>query len=212
MFTEKELIWIIIAIMISTFIIAFPLSSSTIITLFLALIVSALVILTNVFAKKLSSTYYNIKIEHTIWGMQQFGFREMDKTKNQFPMGLILPFFLAFLSNGIIKIFPILQFDAENLYTRRILKQSGERNRRKTEINESDLAFTAAWGFAALLLLALIGYFINFKMLTIYSVLYGFWNLLPISQLDGSKLFFGSFIAWVLILIIYVASIIAIVF
>ncbi len=212
MFTEKELVWMIIAIIITTFIIEFPFRSSTILTLILALISAILIIFTNVVAKKIASTHYNIKIEHKIWGMQRFGFKEHKKTKNPFPVGLIFPFFLSFLTNGIIKFFTLLQFDYENLPYRRTLKQAGSKNRRKTEINESDIAFTAAFGFLSLILLAIIGYLLNFKILTVYSIYYGLFNLLPISQLDGSKLFFGSFITWILITILYLASIMIIVF
>ena len=74
------------------------------------------------------------------------------------------------------------------------------------EINDSDLAFTAAWGFWALILLAIIASIIKQPELAKYSIYYGIWNLHQISQLDGTKLFFGLLINWLLLIIVYVIS------
>jgi hypothetical protein len=123
-------------------------------------------------------------------------------------MGLILPFFFSIISLGIIKPFMLLQFNAENIMKKRIQRARGEGMYRRTEINESDLGFTSAWGFWALILLAIIGYFLKQPELTKYSIYYGIWNLLPLGQLDGMKLFFGSLINWILLVIVYIVSLI----
>lgn len=123
-------------------------------------------------------------------------------------MGLILPFFISIISLGIIKPFWLLQFNSENLMKKRIQRARGEGYYRRTEINETDLAFTSAWGFWALILLAIIGFFLKQPELTKYSIYYGIWNLIPLGNLDGIKLFFGSIINWVLLVIVYVISLI----
>ena len=212
MYTEKEFSWILLAIILMMFIIEFPLVNSTPISIIISLIVSILIILTATLTKKISSKYYNIKIEHKLWTIKQYGFRRKHHTKNPFPIGLIFPFLISFLSLGLIKMFTLIQFDAENVPTRRILKESGRWKQKRTEINESDLAFTAAWGFLSLILLAIIGSLINFPQLTKYSVYYGFWNLLPLIQLDGSKLFFGSPLTWVILFLIYAMGLIIVIF
>lgn len=204
-FSRKEIAWIIIAILIMGFIISLPKLSISSPYVFLT---AAIIILTSILTKKIASSYYNIKIEHKIWSFKRWGWYERSKFKKPIPIGLILPFFVSFLSLGIIKILVLLQFDAENLSKKRALKKRGAH--RYSEINESDLAFTSAWGFWALIALAIIGYLINQPELTKYSVYYGLWNLIPISNLDGSKLFFGSLINWILLIIIYLISLIII--
>ena len=202
-FSGKEIAWIIIAILIMGFIISLPKLSISSPYVFLT---AAIIILTSILTKKIASSHYHIKIEHKIWSFKRWGWYERSKFKKPIPIGLILPFFVSFLSLGIIKILTLLQFDAENLSKKRVLKKRGAY--RYSEINESDLAFTSAWGFWALIALAIIGYLINQPELTKYSIYYGIWNLIPISNLDGSKLFFGSLINWILLIIIYLISLV----
>tara|TARA_Y100000310_G_scaffold332213_1_gene407383 strand:- start:126 stop:758 length:633 start_codon:yes stop_codon:yes gene_type:complete len=204
-FTKKEIIWIIIAILIGGFVI--EMSEQLQLNL-IGLLWAAIIILVSVFAKKITSSIYNIKIEHKIWSLKQFGWIKSAHFKKAVPMGLILPFFVSIVSLGIIKPFTLLQFDAENLKKKRVLRKRGAH--RYSEINDSDLAFTSTWGFWALILLAIIASLIKQPELAKYSIYYGLWNLLPISQLDGSKLFFGSLINWVLLIIAYVISLVII--
>lgn len=199
MFTKKELVWMIIATLIAGFIISLPKISLSSPYTFL---IATIIILTNILTKKIAANYFSIKIEHKIWEFKRWGWYERSKFKKPIPMGLILPFFLSILSLGIIKPFTLLQFNAENLPKKRALKKRGAY--RHSEINESDLAFTATWGFWALILLAIIGIILKQPELTKYSIYYGLWNLIPISNLDGSKLFFGSLINWILLTLIYV--------
>jgi len=169
---------------------------------------AAIIILTNILAKKIASHFYNIKITYKIWEFKRWGWHKRSEFKKPVPIGLMLPFFLSILSLGLIKPFTLLQFDTQNLPKKRVLKKRGAN--RYSEINESDPAFTSAWGFWALIALAIIGYFINQPELTKYSIYYGVWNLIPISNLDGTKLFFGSLINWILLTIVYLISLVVI--
>jgi len=205
MFTKKEIIWLIIVIIIGGFVIELTKELKLDLVGFLF---ASIIILFPVIIKKITAPVYNIKIEHKIWHFQRWGWYEKSKLKKPFPIGLILPFFVTIVSLGIIKPFTLLQFDVENLPKKRMLKKRG--TYRYSEINDSDLAFTAAWGFWSLILLAIIGYFINQPELTKYSIYYGLWNLLPISQLDGTKLFFGSLLNWVLLAIAFIIGLIVI--
>lgn len=205
MFTKKEAIWIIIAILIGGF--AIGLSSSLKPSL-IGLLWAFIIILVSATAKKIAAPIYSIKIEHKVWGWQRWGWYERSHFKKPIPLGIILPFFLSVLSLGTIRPLTLLQFDAENITQKRALRKRGEY--RYSEINESDLAFTSAWGFWALILLAIIGFFLKQPELTKYSIYYGIWNLLPISNLDGTKLFFGSLFNWVLLVIIHIIALIII--
>jgi len=205
MFTKKEIVWIIIASLILGFIIEF--TSELTLSIY-GFLIAPIIILINIISKKISSNYFNIKIEHKIWKFQRFGFYERSKFKKPFPIGLILPFFLTIVSLSLIKPLTLLQFDAKNLPKKRVLRKRG--SYRHSEINESDLAFTSAWGFWALILLAIIGAIIKQPQLTAYPIYYGLWNLIPISNLDGTKLFFGSLINWILLVIVYIVSLVVI--
>jgi hypothetical protein len=206
MLTKKEFAWVIIATLILGFIIGFSEKPEYSLWVFL---VAFIIIIVNILAKKIASGFYSIKIEHKPWEFQRYGLYEQSHFKKPFPIGLILPFILSLLSLGIIKLMIILQFDAENLPYKRILKMRGRE--RRTEINESDLAITSAWGFYALIFTAIIGALLNFPELSKYAVIYGIWNLLPISQTDGSKVFFGSFANWTFLAIIYIISLVLVI-
>lgn len=201
MLTKKEVVWIIIAILIGGF--AIGLSSSLKPSL-IGLLWAAIIILVSVIAKKIAAPRYSMKIEHKAWGWKRWGWYERSKFKKPIPLGIILPFFLSVLSLGLIKPLTLLQFDAENLAHKRALRKRG--SYRYSEINESDLAFTSAWGFWALIVLAIAGFFLKQPELAKYSVYYGIWNLIPISNLDGTKLFFGSLINWILLVIVYLIA------
>ena len=205
--TKKEIVWVIIAILIMGFIISFSLTPTYSPKV---LLISAIIILTSVITKKIAGPFYDIKVEHKILEFRRWGVYVRSKFKNPIPMGLILPFFFSIISLGMIKPFTLLQFNYENLVKRRIRRRRGESDYRRVEVNETDPAFTVAWGFFALLILALIATIIKQPELAKYSIYYGFWNLIPFGNLDGMKLFFGSFFNWVLLAIIYIISLIVV--
>ena len=203
-FNKKEIAWIILAIIILGFIIEF---SEAYTLAAIGLIYAAIIIIVSVLVKNLAAEYFYVNIEHKIWELQQWSWTKRSKFKKPVPMGLILPFFITFVSIGAVKIMTILQFDGKPS-KKRILKKRGAV--RKSEVNESDFAFISAWASWALIFLAIIASIIKQPELAKYSIYYGFWNLVPIGQLDGSKLFFGSFINWILLMVVYIISLLVI--
>ncbi len=201
MFTKKEVAWILIAVIIFEFIIIFPLQKEF--NLFV-LLVPPIILLTNIISKKMVSGVFSIKIEHEIWKFQRWGVYKRSHFKKPIPIGLVIPFTLSILSLGLIKMLVLIQFQAENIFEKRVLKQIGFK--RKSEINDSDLGFTAAVGFYSLIVLAIIGTIIGFPELTKYSIYYCLWNIIPFGNIDGSKVFYGSLINWTLILILLFIS------
>lgn len=211
-FTSKELAWMLIAVLIGTFISFVPIiPNDKPFEILTRLIIFILIIFTSVTTKKLIAPHYSIKIEHRVWEFQRWGYYQRAHLKKPFPIGLVLPFFIGFFSLGIIKPYLFLQFDIDNLLERRILKARGNRrNERKDLINDEDYGYTAASGFYSLLALALTGlilnYYLNFKTgldLAKFSVYFGLWNLIPFGQLDGNKLFFGITIGWFFITLLF---------
>lgn len=205
MFDKKEITWIIISILILGFIIGFSLKPSYSLYVFL---ISFLIISANVIVKKFASKYFYVDIKYKIWEIQRYWWYKNAHFKKPVPAGLIIPFFLSFLSLGMIKMMTLLQFDGKPS-KKRVMKKRGMH--RRYEINESDLAFISAWGFWALILLAIFGAIFKIPSLAKFSIYYGLWNLLPIGDLDGMKLFFGSLVNWVLLVIVYAASLVIII-
>lgn len=218
-FTKKEIIWMFIFIFIGTFISFIPLiPNDDLIKIFSRLLIFSLIIILTTAIKKISAYHYAIKIEHSDWKLIRWWWYTRAHFKIPFPLGLILPFFLAIFTIGYLKPFTFFQFNAENIEEVRILKKHGPRgSRRKEFINEADLGYTSATGFYLLLFLALIGtlikpYFPSFGYdLAKYSIYFGIWNLLPASQLDGAKLFFGTTLLWSFLVIIFLISLIIVI-
>jgi hypothetical protein len=203
MIKTKEVTWILIAIIIFEFIVLFPNNREISLGL---LLVPVLVILTPIITKKIFSKHFNIKVEHKILEFQRFGWSKSSQYKKPFPIGLIFPIAVSFLSYGFLKPLTLLQFDVENIPERRLLKKRGMV--RKMDINECDIAFTATLGFYSLLVLAIIGNILGYDSLTKYSIYYGFWNLFPVLNLDGLKIFFGSFLNWSILAIIFLIALV----
>jgi len=217
MFSKKELTWLIIVIIIFEFIIALGFDSKTG-YLILDLkrpqkfLVPILIIFVSVIAKKIAAPHYNIKIEHTQWKIQRFGYYTRSYLKKPFPIGIVLPFFMAFFSLSFVRPLTFLQFDAEDEPRKRIQKRYGDQKFRKVYMNESDLNLTAFWGFLSLIILSVIGIIVNviihriypsqysilnIKELAAYPIYYCFWNLVPWENLDGLKVFIANFFTWI---------------
>jgi len=213
-FTKKELIWMFIFIIIASFISWIPVIPNEDFTKILTtLLVFTIIIVSWIATKKLIAAHFAIKIEHTDWKLIQWWWLVRAYFRKPLPLGLIAPFFLAIFTLGYLKPFTFFQFDAENIEERRILKRHGPRgSRRKEIITEADLGYTAASGMYLLLALAIIGvilkpYFPAFGAdLAKYSIYYGIWNLLPIGQLDGTKILFGTTVQYSFLVILYFIS------
>jgi len=210
--SKKEMVWIIIIAIISSFISFLPIIPDPII-IFSTLLIFFMILLVNFYAKKLGANIHSLKIEHKIWELTTVGFTKRSHFKKPIPIGLILPFFISIFSLGNIKPYTFFQYEYENKSSRRMLKAVGwKKALRKEYVNEYDFAMTAAYGFFSLIILTLIGYFIYFfdikfgYDLAKFSIYYGLWNLVPVSNLDGAKVFFGSFIMWSFLIILFLIS------
>ena len=213
-FTKREITWMLLFIIIGSFISFIPIiPNDNPVKILLTLLVFSIIIITNLATKKITAHHYALQIEHSDWKLVQWWWQKKAGFKKPFPLGLILPFLLAILSLGNLKPFTFFQFKAKDLSERRILKRHGPRLIRRKELpSESDYGYTAASGFFALIILAIIGtllkpYFPAFGAdLAKYSLYFGIWNLLPIGQLDGAKVFFGTTLLWSFLAIIFTIS------
>ncbi|MFH1612733.1 MAG: hypothetical protein ABIB46_03245, partial [bacterium] len=58
------------------------------------------------------------------------------------------------------------------------------------------IAYIAAAGIFVNLLFAFLAYLIGFSEFAKLSIWFAFFNMIPISNLDGNKIFFGSKVLW----------------
>ena len=193
MLNKKE----IIAIIVITIILAFSVSLIKTWKIFLYTLLSIfLILIINIFAKKVAGFYLDSEIEIKLWEIKRFGYKAHWYLKNPFPAGAFLPIITTAFSLGSLTWMASLVFDVKPK-TYRAAKRHGLYS--FSEMTESHLGIIAAAGILANLTFAILGYFIglpremNFVNL---SIGFAFFNMLPISNLDGNKIFFGNLILW----------------
>lgn len=184
----------IFTILLITLILAFTISLLKISETFLPVLISIFIIITaNVFAKKIASYYLDSEIEIRLWEIKRYGFKPKKHFKKQFPAGAFFPILITTFSFGYLKWMACLVFDVKpKIY--RAAKRYGLYN--FSEMTEYHIGLIASSGIIINLFLAIIGYLIGFDEFSKLNIYYAFFNILPISDLDGNKIFFGSFILW----------------
>ena len=196
MLNKKEILNIIII----TLVLALSISMFSIKTLFLpSLLMIFIIIVINIFFKKATSHYLDIKININMWEIKQWGFKRHFRFKRPFSLGILLPIILKVVSFGYINYTASLTFDVESKVYRAAKKHGLYAF---SEISEAQVGAIAAVGIVANIIFGIVAYIIGFPMFTKLSLGFAFWNLLPISNLDGNKIFFGSMLLWVLLMLI----------
>ena len=152
-----------------------------------------LILLINVLAKKVASFYLDSEIEIKLWEIKQYGFKSHRSFKKPFPAGAFLPIIATAFSLGYMTWMASLVFDIKSKI-HRAAKRHGLYT--FSEMPESHLGLIAASGIFANLAFAIIGYLINFPEFAKLNIYYAFFNMLPISDLDGNKIFFGNLTLW----------------
>ena len=155
----------------------------------------------HVVAKELAAGLLDSGVEHKIWGVYRFGFKEKRHFKNEVPFGVILPLALSILSFGFLKVGSILTYETRAL-KRRAAKRFGPYS--YTEMTDWHNGLIGATGIVALLLLSVVGYFAGFEYLSKVTAYYVFVNMIPISNLDGTQIFFGNRILWTVLSVVSV--------
>jgi hypothetical protein len=206
MFTKKEIIAIIISAIILAFsisILSFSISFVQSMKLFFAtLFFITLIILINTIAKKITGYYFEAQVETKIWEMQNYGFfgvlaggfvHPSKKFKQAIPLGAIMPLIVKAFSAGYVNWMASLVFDVE-AKKYRTAKRHGFYS--FSEMTEFHIGLIAASGILANVFFAIVGYLIGATEFARLNIFYAFFNMIPISSLDGNKIFFGSKIIW----------------
>lgn len=177
-----------------------------------------LVIVVNVIGKKIASYYVESEVEVKLWEINRYGFKAHRHFKDPLPAGIIFPIISTALTLGYVTWLTPLVFDVKaKIY--RAARRHGLYS--FSEMTEWHIGVIAAAGILFNLLFALIIYLIVgsfpaplgsiFSIFVKLSIFYAFFNMIPLSDLDGNKIFFGSLVLWsFLATIVFIAMVYAI--
>ncbi|HEB46886.1 MAG TPA: hypothetical protein ENI22_00260 [Candidatus Pacearchaeota archaeon] len=177
-----------------TFILAVTVSFIRNVNLFLYTLLAIFVlILINIIAKKIAAFYLESEIEVGLWEIKRYGFKKARHFKRPFPAGIFLPIIVSVFSLGSLVWLASLVFDVKpKVY--RAAKRHGLYS--FSEMTEYHIGLIATAGVVANLAFAILGYFLGFPEFARLSIFFAFFNMIPISDLDGNKIFFGSLVTW----------------
>lgn len=184
----------ILAIGVITLILAFTISLLKSMEIFLyTLLTVFLVIAINLIAKKVASFYLGTEIEVKIWEIKRYGFNVNRYFKRPFPAGAFFPIIVTAFSFGYLIWMASLVFEVKpNIY--RKAKRHGLYA--FSEMTEEHIGKIAAVGVLANLAFSILGYLMGYPDFARLNIYFAFFNMLPLSNLDGNKIFFGSMVLW----------------
>ena len=190
MLNAKEILTILIVTAVLALTLSFAKGASVLLVMLLAVF---LILLINTVAKKISGFYLDSEIEVDIWKIQRYGFKPTSYLKKPFPAGIFFPIIFAILSLGRVVWLASLVFEVKPA-SYRVAKRHGLYS--YSEMTEDHIGYIAAAGIFANLFFAFVGYLLGFEEFARLSIYYTFFNMLPFSDLDGNKVFFGNIILW----------------
>ena len=152
-----------------------------------------LAVLINIATKKITAYYFETSIEHKIWSVDRYWLRRKDTFKNKIPFGILIPFIATIASLGNFLFLAALEFDIKTL-TSRVSKR--HEWYKFTDITDFHLGVIAASGVILNLVFAVIGYLAGFSLFAKLNIYYAFYCMLPLWNLDGTKIFFANKNIW----------------
>ena len=179
-------------IVLSVVVLAISASVSDLRLFYFYVLIFLAIFIVNILAKKIVAFYFEIETEIRLWEFSQYWFRKVDRFKKPLPM-VWLPIVLALLSKGHILWMALTEFRSRP-GVGRVLKRHVQKFYYPTEWH---LALIVFFGILANNLFGVLAYFLSLNLLAKYSIYFAFWNLLPLSSLDGSKIFYGSRRLWI---------------
>jgi len=197
---EKELINIILAIILLSLIISMDrLLNFDFFYLGTGLLFAFIIISIYVSSRKLMASWLDASVEHHLWKIRRYGFAPKRHFKRPFQASII-PLVVSIITAGFLKPMTLLMFETSAL-KRRAAKRHGYYS--YTEMTDFHTALIGASGIVSVLILSLISYWIPaLEELARMSAFFALWNLIPISKLDGSQIYFGSRVIWTALSII----------
>lgn len=161
-----------------------------------ATILSLIVLMIYQLSHKLIARKFELDSKFRVWSAKRFWFTKSAKIKERkifgitvktVKLGVIIPLFFAFITNGILKF--------ATVGTSELTPKKGRNvGREYKHLSEYEEALIHLVGPLTCLLVALIfKQFPGFDKLVEISYMLAVFSMLPLPGLDGSKVFFGSF-------------------
>lgn len=199
MINGKEIGYIILVTIITAFAIALTRTFGLDLNFFLLSLLAVFILLiVNTLVKKTTAYLLESEVEIKPWEIRRFGFRTNDHFKRPFPLGAFMPLIskiILFPINGFVWMASLV-FDVK-AKSYHAAKRHGIYS--FSEMTEEHIGRIAAVGIIFNLLLAMIFYFVGGEFGTLFAKLniwFAFFNMIPISDLDGNKIFFGNLVLW----------------
>jgi hypothetical protein len=210
MLNKKEVFIVAVVILITTLSINLSLDFFSQWNIFLATLLSiSIIILGNIFAKKLIAYFLDSEIEVKLWEVKTPASRSSTK-KHNIMLGAFLPLFskmilfpfknFIWMASLVFDVRPRIYRGAKRygLYT-------------FSDITEYHMGLIAASGIVLNLIFAVSGYLLGFSQFAALNIFYAFFSILPLSELDGNKILFGSKVLWsMLASIVLIAMLLAV--
>ena len=190
MLNKKEIGIILLVTIVFAVSIGFLSSWKTFLNVLLAVFI---ILILNITAKKISAFYLESEIEVRLWSMERYGFKKHKHFSKPFPIGIVLPILAAIISVGNFIWMASMVFDVKPK-TYRSAKRHGLYS--FSEMTESHIGIIAAVGVLVSLISAIVAYFLGFPTFAKLSIFFAFYSIIPFSDLDGNKIFFGNIVLW----------------
>jgi len=158
--------------------------------LFKVFVFSFIVIFSGVLARKIMAYLVDAGVEHRVWHFYRYGIRPRWHFDKEVPFGIIAPLFFTIFSLGYMKVATLLTYETKaSKY--RAAKRFGHYSYKAMTDWHNGLVGVA--GIVVILLIALISYFIpGAELLAKMCAYYALVNMIPLSNLDGTQIFFGN--------------------
>lgn len=158
-----------------------------------------IIILINTITKKIVSYSLDTDIEIKIWELNRWGYKTHHRFKSFIQAGIFIPILIKFFTMGLLNWMACLTFDASGKVYR-AARRHGIYS--FSEVTEAQMGWIAGAGIITNIIFSIIAYTLGFETFAKLSLTYAFFNMIPIYDLDGAKIFFGSITFWSFLAII----------
>ena len=209
MFTKKEYLPLTISILVLIFMFAFDdggqvfVWNSWLINLVKILVLVIVAILFRELIVKIFARRHDATSEYQLWNIKQIWFKT--KLEKGIPFGIFVALIMAFLSLG--KFF----FTAIGIHNLTENKHARV-GRKHPHLQYYEEAQIVSMGILSSLFLAVLGILfgrisgVNISVFVNINFYIALFNLLPFSSLDGAKIFFGSLLTYIFLLIFVILA------
>jgi len=156
-------------------------------------VIALLVLTINAVGYKIAARFFDSHAELQHWTISRYGFYREKYFNRPFPIWAFLPIGLVLITFGAAKWLAVTTFETSPL----ILRE----RRAFSRVSEWDTALVAIGGIFLTLVGAFLGRLWGFDEFAKLSLWFAIFNLVPLGNLPGSKIFFGSKFLWVFFLV-----------